>query len=135
MSEEPKQPLIIGFTGHRDQRCAPEQLAEIAARYPHAIWIHGGAPGFDTQVEEFNRPGLTRPAVTLRPNYKRFEPKVAPLRRNEDIVHLCGLLVALYDGRETGGTAFTVRYARQLGVPVILLTPPPAVARRSPESA
>jgi hypothetical protein len=120
---EPKQPLVIGFTGHRDKRARPEQLAQIHRQYPDAIWIHGGAPGFDTQVEEFPRQGLTRPNITLRPDYKRYEPRVAPLRRNEDIVHLSGLIVALYDGRETGGTAFTVRYARSIGVPVIVLEP------------
>ena len=116
---ETRQPLVIGFTGHRDRTCRLEQLSEIASRYPDAVWIHGGAPGFDSQVEEFIRP--RRPAITLRPDYKRFEPRVAPLRRNEDIVHLCGLLVALYDGRESGGTAYTVRYARSIGVPVIIL--------------
>jgi hypothetical protein len=120
---EPQQPLIIGFTGHRDKRAYQEDLAFIAKRYPEAIWIHGGAPGFDTQVEQFPRQGLTRPAITLRPDYKHHEPRVAPLRRNEDIVHLSGLLVACYDGRETGGTAFTVRYARSIGVPVLVLEP------------
>jgi hypothetical protein len=115
------QPPIIGFTGHRDQACKPGQLAEIAGQYPKAVWLHGGAPGFDSQVDEFGRANLPVPPVILRPNYKLFDPSVAPLKRNEEIVHLCGLLVALYDGRPTGGTAFTVAYALKRGVWVINL--------------
>ena len=117
---ETKQPLVIGFTGHRDRICDPRLLAEIAERYPDAVWIHGGAPGFDRQVEEFGRNTIV-PPIILRPNYKRYPPRLAPLKRTEEIVHLSGLLVALYDGRESGGTAYTVEYARKRSVPVIVL--------------
>ena len=39
-------------------------------------------------------------------------------RRNRFLVDGAQLVIAYYDGRPTGGTAYTVRYARKKGVPV-----------------
>lgn len=37
------------------------------------------------------------------------------LKRNRQMVEQSGLVIAVYDGRETGGTAYTVALAKELG--------------------
>jgi hypothetical protein len=74
--------------------------------------MHGGAPGFDSQVEEFAKAhGIHQ--VIVRPNYLRYPPKVAPHVRNREIVDACDVLVTCWDGRKRGGTYQCREYARQ----------------------
>jgi len=113
--------MNISFTGHRDKRVNPDVLAEIAARYPGATWIHGGAGGFDAQVSKFARAhGISQ--VCIRPDYQR-NGRGAPFIRNREIVNLSPVLFACYDGRNTGGTCYTVNYARKSGKNVVVLKP------------
>lgn len=42
--------MNIGFTGHRNKITDPDELRQLETDYPGATWIHGGAIGFDTQV-------------------------------------------------------------------------------------
>ncbi|GEM_PF-2799099 len=56
----------------------------------------------------------------MRPDYARLG-RSAPLRRNDDMLSLCDLVVACYDGRQSGGTFYTVNKARALGKQVILI--------------
>lgn len=109
------QRITIGFTGHRDKVANEADLLAIEKEYPGAIWIHGGAEGFDSQVDGVALAlGKKRweTLIVMRPEYNRYAPRVAPLKRNEAIVDRVDLLVALYDGRETGGTHHTVKYAK-----------------------
>lgn len=43
-------PFVVGFTGHRDRLAAESTILAIEQRFPGAVWVHGGAGGFDTQV-------------------------------------------------------------------------------------
>lgn len=118
--------MEIGFTGHRDRLTDEAAIIEIHTRYPDAVWIHGGAPGFDSQVDNLAlRLGKKRwqTLIVLRPEYRRYHARVAPLRRNEVIVDRCSLLVACYDGRETGGTRYTVEYAKKKNKPIEYVNP------------
>lgn len=45
------------------------------------------------------------------------------LRRNRRMVEEAASLIAVHDGRSTGGTLQTIRYARQRGLQVILVNP------------
>ena len=45
--------MKIGFTGHRDKMVYEHTLNHIASKYPGATWVHGGAKGFDSQVENY----------------------------------------------------------------------------------
>jgi hypothetical protein len=114
--------MQIGFTGHRDRYLSEPALEALAEEFPGAVWVHGGAAGFDTQVAVFAR-AYHIPQEVIRPDYHLHHPKRAPLLRNEIIVNRTELLVACYDGRTTGGTYYTVRYARRLGRPVRILRP------------
>ncbi len=108
--------IRIGFTGHRDKYADRLDLYRIHEEYPDAVWVCGGAKGFDTQVKDFGELyGHTMiiilPKYNLYPNY----PKIAPLKRNEEIVKMSDVMVALWDGRKDGGTIYTIRYAKSKG--------------------
>lgn len=45
----------------------------------------------------------------------------APLIRNDEIVNIGEVLVALWDGRTSGGTYYTIRKAKNLQKKIILL--------------
>lgn len=110
----------ILFTGHRDAEIANESLALIHSQFPDAIWVHGGAIGFDTQVEEYATQ-YNIPTIVYKPNYERYG-KSAPLRRNDEMLKVAEIVVALWDGRKTGSTFYTVKRAEQAGLPVIRMT-------------
>jgi hypothetical protein len=120
--EKEGQMIYIAFTGHRDRNTTREALDNIMHLHPGATWVHGGAIGFDTQVAEYARAhGI--PTVVIRPDYKKFadRPKYAPLARNKEIVDMSMCLYACYDGRNVGGTKFTVNYAKEKGKLVYIL--------------
>jgi len=122
--------MNIGFTGHRDKVTHIHELASLLARYPGALWIHGGAAGFDTQVNDFAKLyGLT-PKV-IRPEYNKYPVKVAPIMRNYVIVDMADLLVACWDGRTYGGTWRTIEYAKSKGKQIVYVTPTPGEGSRT----
>jgi hypothetical protein len=111
----------ISFSGHRDKLAKESDLESILKDYPDSVWVHGGAIGFDTQVETFARKHNIK-TIVIRPNYEKFG-KRAPLIRNDEILELGEILVALYDGRKSGGTFYTITKAKKLGKKVLLIKP------------
>jgi len=143
-------PGIVAFTGHRAlppgarERIAAG-LAEVLSRSPVELRF-GGAPGADTVALELaaaaRGPGT---AITvLAPSTARDLPATARraalahadrivelgfpfgarwsyLRRNDALLDGADLLLAFWDGRERGGTWYTVARARRLGVPVLVI--------------
>jgi hypothetical protein len=105
---------FIGFTGHRNRVTEESELDLIAAENPGAIWVHGGAIGFDTQVENYAKAHGIQTLV-IRPDYKLYRavPKQAPLIRNKIIVDQSQFMVACWDGRTHGGTWYTIQYAKE----------------------
>ena len=110
--------MRIAFSGHRDRLAPISTLEDVCNSYPGAVWVHGGAGGFDTQVETFARSHSIKTEV-IRPNYEKFG-KAAPLKRNQAILEGSELLVACYDGRTSGGTFYTINLANKTGLPVRL---------------
>ena len=45
------------------------------------------------------------------------------LKRDQKLVELSSLLLAVYDGQPSGGTAATIRYAREQGKGIICIDP------------
>jgi hypothetical protein len=122
--------LKIVFTGHRDRRADPEELRRLHTVYPDAIWIHGGARGFDTQVNDLGidlgKSAEDGTMIVVRPEYKKFpgRERAAPQARNRTMVDMLGngdLLVALFDGRLSGGTFETIKYAESRRIRVMRL--------------
>jgi len=112
------------FTGHRDRVIDLIHLETIAALYEGATWVHGGASGFDTQVDQFAKTkGIA--VEVVRPDYTDpgISYKLAPILRNKVMVDMGPVLVALWDGRKTGGTWATIEYARRKGKKIITFAP------------
>jgi len=116
----------IGFSGHRDLPidigALHEWLLALWRKHPGATWVHGGADGFDSAVHAFI---LLHdiPRKVIRPDYAKYPPKVAPLRRNVQIVDLSDAMVVFWDGREHGGTYQTRRYAESKKKAILNLYP------------
>lgn len=115
--------MFILFTGHRDRWAKEMDLDFISAKYPDAVWVHGGAKGFDTQVEYYAKETGMQ-TIIVPPAYKKYSPSyLAPLKRNDLMLSMCSLVVALYDGRKKGGTYYTINQAKKLGKEIIIITP------------
>lgn len=79
--------------------------------------ISGGAIGIDRLAEKYaDKNGI--PKLILLPNYNMYG-KLAPLVRNRQIVNNAELVIAFWDGKSRG-TKYTIDYANQLGVAVIV---------------
>jgi len=110
----------IGFTGHRTHVTQRLTLINIRNAYPDATWWHGGAEGFDTQIDAFCKEHGIRYEV-LRPDYIKYSYHSAPLRRNDILVQKIDILYACYDGRRRGGTFYTINAATRLDKKVSLV--------------
>lgn len=117
----PEHKKHIAFSGHRDRQLYNLDLLKIINEMiPNYVWVHGGAFGFDLQVEIFARKeNLER--VIVRPDYKSFGGHRAPLQRNEKIVDMADIVFIFWDGRTSGGTYHTYKYAVKNHVPAINL--------------
>ncbi len=111
---------FIGFTGHRDISPEPaiiEKLQVLFNAHPQATWVVGGAIGFDTIVENFARKNGLK-TIIYKPDYQAHG-RGATFVRNRQIVDKSDLMVAFFDGRSTGGTGYTVKYAQKQGKQVL----------------
>ncbi len=118
-----KEQMIICFTGHRDCVTHQSELEAIRFKYKGAKWIHGGAKdGFDKQVAEFIEWDGNIEFEVFRPEYNRYPPQYAPIKRNHHMVDIALLVVACWDGRTTGGTFDTKEYAISKGTGVEYVT-------------
>ena len=109
----------IAFTGHRNKITDPSYLDRIAAHYPNAVWVQGEAKGFDSQVKAY---ALAHdiPVESHPPNYTRYG-RGAPFVRNRAMVDRAEIVIACYDLRATGGTVYTMKYAKKTGKKVFVV--------------
>jgi len=113
---------IVMFSGHRDRVCNEVDLFDVDLRAPGAIWIHGGAKGFDSQVDTYARQHDI-PVLAFPPDYKNYPPQDAPLVRNYRMLELADLVVLCYDDRPTGGTAYVFTHAMARKLPIHRVEP------------
>lgn len=81
--------------------------------------VSGGARGVDTMARiyaEYKGYKITE----FLPEYDKFPPKVAPLKRNHQIVEYADMLVAFTTG--SNGTAYTIKLAEKKGIPIRIIT-------------
>ncbi len=80
--------------------------------------LHGGAKGADTLAENWAKENGIKTQV-LKPDYKKYLPKQAPLIRNIELVKLAEVTLALYTKKErSGGTGFTATQTIKVGKPL-----------------
>lgn len=96
---------------------------------PGVRWLHGGATGVDSIVDDYLRraPAFRSDDITVRrPEYGRYPPQVAPLKRNEAMMVEAAqaeqrVVVAIWDpSSETGGTIDALRHAGTHQLPVVV---------------
>lgn len=69
--------------------------------------IHGGAKGADQFADRWAKARMI-PVTTIRPDYNMYGNR-APLVRNDVMVELCDVCVAIFKGSKTGGTLYTAK--------------------------
>ena len=100
---------VIGSRSLTDIDLSPYIPAEAT------VIISGGAKGVDACARDYARAhGL--PLIEFLPDYAHYG-RIAPLKRNGEIVAGADMLIAVWDG-ESHGTRATIRLAREKGIPV-----------------
>jgi len=95
--------------------CPPIEIEALLKYIPDTI-VSGGARGADTLARGLAQKHNLQ-LLEFLPEYDKYPPKIAPLKRNEQIVDACDCLLALWDGTSRG-TKFTIDLAVKKGKPV-----------------
>ena len=81
--------------------------------------ISGGARGIDSIAEKYaDAHGLSK--IILRPRYDLYG-RVAPLKRNEEMVNICDAALIIWNGKSRG-TGYTLKYAQRVGKRIEIVT-------------
>ena len=111
--------FISGFASGADLMFA-EIVVGLKDRYPITLEAAIPYPGrMKTPDETFQR--LIGSCDVIKVHSERYF-KGCFVRRNRYMVDASQRVIAVYDGRETGGTAATVRYAKRCGRKIDLIT-------------
>lgn len=136
--------MNVGFTGTR-QGCAPEQLKSLELLLKllkPTEFHHGAAIGADAQAAKIAAsidgcqiiawPGCNLAGESPDMDATSLEISHVKMRqagyftRNRKIVSVCDVLVACppcHPLPSTGGTAYTIRHAVKMSVPVLIVWP------------
>ena len=106
--------LIVGSRSIKDFDLSPYISAEVDTI------ISGGAEGIDRLAEQY-ADGHRLSKYILRPSYNLYG-RSAPLRRNEEMVRIADAVLIIWDGHSRG-TQHTLRYAKKMNKPLILIRP------------
>jgi predicted Rossmann fold nucleotide-binding protein DprA/Smf involved in DNA uptake len=133
--------MIVGFTGTQNPGPTPRQhdaMRRFLAGMQMSRFVHGAAPGCDTLAHNIVEQAHRGIVIELHPSNLGFRssilyepignleiyPELPPLERNRVIIRrIHGLLaVPRTDIEETrSGTWATVRYAREIGLPIYVV--------------
>lgn len=117
--------MLVLFTGSRDWDDY-NMVGGVVARLrnllgPYNI-IHGGARGLDSIVDYTARSQGIIPEV-VRPKYARYHPKVAPKRRNLEMLDRHPDIVVGFWTGEKGGTTHCLDFAINVyRIPTMVIT-------------
>ena len=79
--------------------------------------LHGGATGADTLAENWANQNQI-PTQIIKPDYKKYNSKAAPLIRNQELVKLADCTLAFYTKNRTGETWYTSQKTIEAGKPL-----------------
>jgi predicted Rossmann fold nucleotide-binding protein DprA/Smf involved in DNA uptake len=80
--------------------------------------ISGGANGVDSLAEQYaDLHRLSK--YIIRPRYD-FYGRVAPIKRNEQMVDMADAVLVVWDGRSKGAQ-YTAKYAQKINKPITLV--------------
>lgn len=123
------------FSGGADGVDCWAALSVLALREKNpALRLHCILP-HEGQADRWSDPAQERYRLVLRQAdsveyVSREYYEGCMLDRNRRLVESAGLLLAVYNGEQRGGTAATIRYARKLGRQIVFLDPVSLVSSR-----
>jgi hypothetical protein len=79
------------------------------------IIVHGNAKGVDYIANDW---AIERGLKTIiyEPDYSKYLPKLAPIKRNQQIIDEADYLIAITTG--SNGTTSTIKMAEKKGIPI-----------------
>ena len=80
--------------------------------------ISGGANGIDTLAEQY-ADSYRLSKYIIRPRYDLYG-RAAPLKRNEEMVHMADAVLVIWDGRSKG-TKHTIQYSKKINKTLTLV--------------
>lgn len=125
INKTPEFPVQFGVTGSRgwdDQRAIIYSLTAVRMAAPDAIMHNGACPeGADALCLEWWGHLGGKNCYLHKPNFSVYGSPRAYHVRNQSIVARADFLLA-FDRGETRGTASTIRFAEERGIPVFKFT-------------
>ena len=110
---------VIGSRTFLDFNLFSAKLEHLIQNIKEDIeFTSGGAIGTDQLCKRYAEENNYKITEFL-PDYKAFPPKVAPLKRNHQIVDYADMLVAFTTG--SNGTAYTIKLAEKKGIPIRII--------------
>lgn len=109
---------ISGSRSITDKKFVFEQLDFYLSRLlkeNEVIIVNGNAKGVDCIANDW---AISRGLKTIifEPDYSKYLPKIAPIKRNEQIIAEADYLIAITVGSK--GTASTIKMAKKKGIPI-----------------
>lgn len=131
--------MILGTTGSRGgpRQAQLSAFARFVRRFPPDGFVHGGASGWDVLAHHavacLSVPIDIYPSDDASPSWSYvgwpgdvyLHPSAPPLERDRSIVAAVHWLLAVPQAaaEDRSGTWTTVRYGRQLGIPIYIIRP------------
>lgn len=81
-------------------------------------FVSGGAKGADSLCKRYCEENNYK-IIEFLPEYDKYPPKVAPLKRNHQIVDYADMLIAFTTG--SSGTAYTIKLAEKKEIPIRII--------------
>lgn len=107
---------VVGSRSFSDFQFFTAKLEYLIQNIKEDIeFVSGGAKGCDSLIKRYCEDKGYKITEFL-PEYDKFQPKVAPLKRNHQIVDYADMLIAFTTG--SSGTAYTIKLAEKKGIKV-----------------
>ena len=119
MTADPFVVIVCGSRTWLDRELIYLDLDMLLAEHGKLTIIYGACPeGADTMARGWAQSRRQR-YLGYPPEYGRYPPKIAPLKRNTEMARLPGVKLCLaYQRGDTPGTRHMIKQARKYGVEV-----------------
>lgn len=120
-----KKTAVIGSQNFNEYQLLKNTLDQ----YPIKLVVSGGAKGADFLAVKYAKEHAI-PYEVIRPDYKKYPGRYAPIKRNELIVLASEMVIAFWDGKSPGTKSaidFAKKHHRRLRI--INFTPKPTLTK------
>jgi len=109
---------VIGSRSFLDFNFFSAKLEYLLQNTEEIEFVSGGAIGTDRLCKRYAEENNYKITEFL-PDYEKYSGKVAPLKRNHQIVEAAQMLIAFTTG--SSGTAYTIKLAEKKGIPIRII--------------